>query len=167
MISKKQTLRDYLRESFFKDDHLKRYEKRPIYCPLTSAKKSFVAWCSIHRWTDDTLPTLLADYLQPEAHRLAGELADLGAARATGDRAGQARAQARYDEVQDLHKELQDFLAQVAQIAERGAPPSDGKCPPRGRRQVRNELGRRRHDQQRRPLAPARARLQRPQEMVV
>jgi hypothetical protein len=130
-ISKKQTLRDYLRESFFKDDHLKRYEKRPIYFPLTSAKKSFVAWCAIHRWGDDTLPTLLADYLQPEAHRLAGELADLGAARATGDRAGQARAQARYDEVQDLHKELQDFLAQVAQIAERGAPPSDGKCPPR------------------------------------
>jgi hypothetical protein len=130
-ISKKQTLRDYLRESFFKDDHLKRYEKRPIYFPLTSAKKSFVAWCAIHRWSDDTLPTLLADYLQPEAHRLAGELADLGAARASGDRAGQARAQARYDEVQDLHKELQDFLAQVAQIAERGAPPSDGKCPPR------------------------------------
>jgi hypothetical protein len=130
-ISKKQTLRDHLRESFFKDDHLKRYEKRPIYFPLTSAKKSFVAWCGIHRWTNDTLPTLLADHLQPELHRLAGELADLGAARASGDRAAQNKAQSRYDEVLALHQELSDFVATVAQIAERGAPPSDGKCPPR------------------------------------
>lgn len=127
----KRTLRDYLRESFFKDDHLKRYEKRPIYFPLTSSKKSFVAWCGIHTWTSDTLPTLLADHLQPELHRLAGELADLGSARASGDRAAQNKAQSRYNEVLALHQELQEFVTLVAQIAERGAPPSDGKCPPR------------------------------------
>lgn len=129
-ISKKP-LRDYLRESFFKDDHVKRYEKRPIYFPLTSSKKSFVAWVSIHRWTNDTLPTLLADHLQPELKRLTGELADLGAARSTGDRAAQNKAQSRYDEILSLHQELSEFVAAVTQIAERGAPPSDGKCPPR------------------------------------
>lgn len=130
-VSKKGALRDYLRESFFKDDHLKRYEKRPIYFPLTSSKKSFVAWCAIHRWTNDTLPTLLADYLQPESKRLAGELADLGSARLSGDRASQAKAQSRFDEVQELRQELQEFIQRVSQIAERGAPPADGKCPPR------------------------------------
>ena len=127
----KKTLRDYLRESFFKDDHLKRYEKRPIYFPLTSSKKSFVAWCSIHRWTSDTLPTLLADFLHPESKRMAAELADLGSARLAGDRASQAKAQSRFDEVQELHQELQDFIKLVSQVAERGAPPTDSKCPPR------------------------------------
>ncbi|CAN0442395.1 unnamed protein product, partial [Phaeothamnion confervicola] len=49
----------YLRLKFFADDHLKRYEKRPIYFPLSSEKKTFVAWCAIHRWTSNTLLELL------------------------------------------------------------------------------------------------------------
>lgn len=133
-IAKKSTLRDYLREKFFTDDHLKRYEKRPIYFPLTSSKKSFVAWVSIHRWKDDTLQTLLADYLQPELSRLAGELADLMEARSTGDRTSQTRAHSRYEQVSALHQELYDFNKTVGEIAERGAPPVVGKgakCPPR------------------------------------
>ena len=127
-------MRDYLREKFFTDDHLKRYEKRPIYFPLTSSKKSFVAWVSIHRWKDDTLQTLLADYLQPELSRLAGELADLMEARSSGDRTSQTRAHSRYEQVSALHQELYDFNKLVGEIAERGAPPVVGKgakCPPR------------------------------------
>ncbi len=133
-IAKKSTLRDYLREKFFTDDHLKRYEKRPIYFPLTSAKRSFVAWVSIHRWKDDTLQTLLADHLQPELSRLAGELADLMEARSTGDRTSQTRAHSRYEQVNALHQELYAFSKLVGEIAERGAPPVEGKgvkCPPR------------------------------------
>jgi hypothetical protein len=69
-------LRTYLRKSFF-DYHKKLYENRPIYFPLSSAKKSFVAWVSIHRWQDDTLNVLLADHLVPTKRRLEGELDDL------------------------------------------------------------------------------------------
>lgn len=86
---------DYLRTKFFADDHLKRYEKRPIYFPLSSKKKSFVAWCAIHRWTDQTLHYLLADYLVPEQNRLAAELADAAAALGSGDRKAQAAAHRR------------------------------------------------------------------------
>ncbi|MCE7875094.1 class I SAM-dependent methyltransferase [bacterium CPR1] len=124
-------LRDYLRTKFFPDDHLKRYEKRPIYFPLTSEKKSFVAWCSIHRWTDSTLQVLLADHLQPEAGRLKAELADLAEARTTGDRSTQARAQGRFTEVQALYEEMLTFIRAVQEIAEKGAPPAGPKCPPR------------------------------------
>ncbi len=130
-INNRLSARHYLRDKFFKDDHLKRYEKRPIYFPLSSEQRSFVAWCSIHRWHDDTLQTLLAEYLQPELSRLSGELADLGQVRTTGNRDEQARAQSRYDQVLTLQQELQHFVKQVAQIAERGAPPADPKCPPR------------------------------------
>ncbi len=124
-------LRDYLRTKLFPDDHLKRYEKRPIYFPLSSEKKSFVAWCSIHRWADNTLQVLLADFLQPEAGRLKAELADLAEARTTGDRNAQVRAQGRFTEVQAHYEEMLAFIRAVQEIAERGAPPAGPKCPPR------------------------------------
>ncbi len=123
-------LRDYLRTKFFPEDHLKRYEKRPIYFPLSSEKRTFVAWCSIHRWHDSTLQVLLADHLQPELNRLKAELADLSEARTTGDRASQARAQARSNEVQGHYEEMLAFVKKVQDIAERGAPPAP-KGPPR------------------------------------
>lgn len=130
-VAPRKDLREWLRGRFFADDHLKRYEKRPIYLPLSSAKRTFVAWISIHRWRDDTLQTLLADHLNPERARLEAELADLGETRTAGDARSQARAQRRYDEVQAWLHELHDFMATVEQIAERGAPPSDPKCQPR------------------------------------
>ena len=74
-------LRTYLRNGFFKR-HKVVYENRPIYFPLSSAKRSFVAWVSIHRWTAQTLSNLLAEHLHPEKRRLEGELEDLRNARA-------------------------------------------------------------------------------------
>ena len=112
----------YLRCKFFAEDHLKRYEKRPIYFPLSSEKKNFVAWISIHRWTDHTLPTLLTNYLAPEQNRLAGELADVTVARNQGARKTQVAAQKRHDELLALSSELKDFMRQIREISERGAP---------------------------------------------
>jgi len=48
------------------------YENRPIYFPLSPTKKNFVALVKIHCWADDTLQTLLADYLAPELNQLQG-----------------------------------------------------------------------------------------------
>jgi hypothetical protein len=117
-------LSTYLRKSFF-DYHKKLYENRPIYFPLSSSKKSFVAFVSIHRWADDTLNVLLADHLVPTKRRLDGELEDLRAARATGTNKG--KAEKRFTEVQKLLEELSDFIAKVTEIAEKGPPPVDEK----------------------------------------
>jgi hypothetical protein len=119
-------LRTYLRKSFF-DYHKKLYENRPIYFPLSSAKKSFVAFVSIHRWKDDTLNVLLADHLVPTKRRLEGELEDLRTARATGS--NKAKAEKRFNDVQKLFEELTDFIAKVTEIAEHGPPPPDDKTP--------------------------------------
>jgi hypothetical protein len=121
-------LRTYLRKSFF-DYHKKLYENRPIYFPLSSAKKSFVAFVSIHLWADDTLNVVLADYLVPTKRRLEGELDDLRTAKASGG--GKGKAERRFTEVQKLLEELHDFIAKVTQIAERGPPPPDDKTTPR------------------------------------
>ncbi len=116
-------LRTYLRTSFFKH-HKAVYENRPIYFPLSSAKRSFVAWVSIHRWTSSTLTTLLADHLVPERRRLEGELDDLRKARAKPEKGGKAAAERRFAEVQRLLAELTEFIDNVTQCAERGPPPT-------------------------------------------
>lgn len=122
-----QTLKKWLRENFFSDIHLKMYENRPIYFPLSSAKKNFVALISIHRWQNDTLQTLLADYLHPELTTMEGELKDLTEARSQSDKTQKAIAEKRYTEIQKLYDELQAFINLIAQIAEQGPPPANGK----------------------------------------
>lgn len=121
-------LRTWLRIGFFAE-HKARYENRPIYFPLSSAKKSFVAWVSIHRWRSDTLQVVLADHLMPELRRLEGEIEDLKRARA--EKATKTKAERRFAEVQKLVEELRAFVDTVTQIAEAGPPPTDDKCPRR------------------------------------
>lgn len=121
-------LRTYLRTSFFAY-HKKLYENRPIYFPLSSAKKSYVAYASIHRWKDDTLNVLLADHLVPEKRRLEGELEDIRKARTQA--AGKGKAEKRFAEAQKLLEELTDFIDKVTAIAECGPPPPDDKTPKR------------------------------------
>jgi hypothetical protein len=118
------TLSDYLRKIFF-GYHKKLYENRPIYFPLSSAKKNFVAFASIHLWQDDTLNILLADHLVPTRRRLEGELDDLRTARATSPSKG--KSERRFTEVQKLLEELTAFISEVTALAEHGPRPSDDK----------------------------------------
>jgi hypothetical protein len=127
IIAKGTQLRKWLRLSFFKDVHLGMYESRPIYFPLLSQRKNFVAFISIHRWADNTLQTLLADYLIPELSQLEGELNDLTTARHQGDKKTQAKAEERYSEVQKLHEELKAFIDLVRQCAEQGPPQTNAR----------------------------------------
>lgn len=124
------SLREYLSRSFF-GYHKGLYENRPIYFPLSSSKKSFVALVSIHRWTDATLPTLLADHLLETRKRIVGEVADLGEARTGGDKKRAREAERRYAQLGKWLEELDDFIEKVKACSEKGAPPVDDKCPRR------------------------------------
>jgi hypothetical protein len=120
IIAKGTQLRKWLRLSFFKEVHLGMYGSRPIYFPLSSQRKNFVAFVSIHCWADNTLQTLLADYLIPELSQLEGELNDLTTARHQGDKKTQPKAEERYREIQKLQEELRAFIDLVRQCAEQG-----------------------------------------------
>jgi hypothetical protein len=100
-ISGTADLRTYLCREFFPKDHKDRYDGRPIYWPLSSPKRSFVAWVAIHRFTQNTLSTLLSDHLLPERRSLEGQMEDLRSARLG---AGRAAADRRLGEVQRLTK---------------------------------------------------------------
>ncbi|MBI5547485.1 MAG: BREX-6 system adenine-specific DNA-methyltransferase PglX [Deltaproteobacteria bacterium] len=117
------SLESWLRRSFF-GYHKAVYENRPIYFPLSSSKRSFVAWVSIHGWTSTTLSSVLADHLLPEKRRLEGEIDDLRQAKAKGDKGGKAKAERRFGELQKLLTELTEFIERVVECAERGPPPA-------------------------------------------
>jgi len=119
-IARGTSLRTWLRQSFFSDVHLGMYDNRPIYFPLSSQRKNFVALVSIHRWTDNTLQTLLAEYLLPELHQIEGALHDLMATRSQSDREAQTEAENSYNKVRPLYDELQTFVDLVQQCAESG-----------------------------------------------
>ena len=123
-------VRTFLRKSFF-EFHKKLYENRPIYFPLSSSKKNFVAFVSIHRWADNTLQVLLADHLLPERRRLEGELEDIKKARAEAAGGRTNRAERLLTELQKLREELNDFIAKVTEIAEKGPPSPDADTPKR------------------------------------
>ena len=127
---KTQSLRDYLRKDFFAY-HKSLYENRPIYFPLSSEKRGFVAYVSIHRWQDNTLQLLLADHLHPLLRQMDGEIVDVNRARASSDKKAASAADKQYATTKKLRDELFDFIAAISAIAERGAPQTDPKCPPR------------------------------------
>jgi hypothetical protein len=81
--------------------------------------------------TEQTLRILLADHLNPTLNRIEGELNDLRAAQDGADKKAVRAAEKQYDGVLKARDELQAFIADVEQCADRGAPPTDANCRPR------------------------------------
>src|SRR5690606_38449782 len=93
----------------FSDVHRKMHENRPIHWPLSSEKKTFVAWITIHRWDGQTLRALLAEHLH--AAQLDGELTDLRAARDGADKKAARAVERRFENVLKWREELSAFIA--------------------------------------------------------
>ena len=135
-INKKKTiyLRDYLRERFFEDVHLDMYEGKPIYWPLSSNKKTFVAWVNIHRMDAKTLERLEMLYLKPAEDVLKEHVSTL---------CRQIPVITDLKEKQEYHNaytkaieqlvEIQDFCALIHDCSTKGPPPTESDCPPRER----------------------------------
>ena len=63
-------LRNYFIKDFYAD-HLKRYQKRPIYWLFSSGKKNgFQALVYLHRYQDDTMGRLRTEYLLPYQEKM-------------------------------------------------------------------------------------------------
>ena len=119
-------VKSYLRTRFFSSVHRKMYDNRPVYFPLSSRKKSFVAFVSIHRWAAGTLNDLLADHLYPTKKILDGEQVDLREVRDGADKKAARAAEKRFGQIAKWLEELVEFIENVEQCAERGPPSPDG-----------------------------------------
>lgn len=75
--SSEETLNRYLNDGFYAD-HLKIYQKRPIYWLFTSGKKAgFKCLIYMHRYNEDTLARINGKYFLPESTRKKYELEEL------------------------------------------------------------------------------------------
>jgi len=108
--SSEETLNRYLNDGFY-PDHLKIYQKRPIYWMFSSGKKAgFKCVIYMHRYNEDTLARINAKYYLPESTRKKNELDELN---------GQiAKAEGR-DKTR-LEKERQNLAAAYNEAIEYG-----------------------------------------------
>lgn len=75
--SSEETLNRYICDEFYAD-HLKIYQKRPIYWMFSSGKYSgFKCLIYMHRYNEDTLARINAKYFLPESTRLKNELEEV------------------------------------------------------------------------------------------
>lgn len=75
--SSEETLNRYLNDGFYAD-HLRIYQKRPIYWMFSSGKHSgFKCLIYMHRYNSDTLARINGRYFLPESTRLKNDLEEL------------------------------------------------------------------------------------------
>lgn len=73
----RQVIRTYFQNSFYAD-HVKRYQKRPIYWLFDSGKKNgFKALIYVHRYQPDTIARIRTDYVHEQQSRYRTEIADV------------------------------------------------------------------------------------------
>jgi len=74
--SPREVIREYFLNDFYKD-HLKIYQKRPIYWLFDSGKKNgFKALVYMHRWQPDTIARVRTDYVHEMQSRYRTAIAD-------------------------------------------------------------------------------------------
>ncbi|MEQ1106433.1 BREX-1 system adenine-specific DNA-methyltransferase PglX [Acinetobacter seifertii] len=114
--SSAETIRRYLSNHFYKDQHLKTYKSRPIYWLFSSGKqKAFECLVYMHRFNDTTLAKMRTEYVLPLMGQLTGRVQFLS--EAESDTSLSPAEKAKYaKEADSLHKklnELKDFDAEL------------------------------------------------------
>ena len=122
LAGKGSTSRDVIRNYFLNDfikDHIKTYQKRPIYWMFDSGKQNgFKALVYMHRWNADTTGNVRVEYLHRVQRVYESEIARM---QDTIDNSSNARevsaAQKRKDKLTKQLKESKDYDAKIAHLA--------------------------------------------------
>ena len=118
----KGTPREVIRSYFLNDfyaDHLKTYQKRPIYWLFDSGKKNgFKALCYMHRYQRDLLARLRTDYVHEQQERYRTQLARLGDAIDHASASERVKLTKQQKKFQDQATELQKYEERVHHLAD-------------------------------------------------
>lgn len=119
----KKNLNEWIRTKAFAM-HETIYQKRSIYFPLVSEKKSFFIWVNIHKWNDGTLNSCLANYLNPDLGVLESRIRRLREdVQASDDNRLISQLEKEIARLALLLDELQVFISKVSQLASKGPAP--------------------------------------------
>ena len=118
----KGTPREVIRSYFLNDfyaDHLKTYQKRPIYWLFDSGKKNgFKALCYMHRYQRDLLARLRTDYVHEQQERYRTQLAQLGDGIDRASASERVKLTKQQKKFQDQATELQKYEEKVHHLAD-------------------------------------------------
>ena len=120
--NKGNTSRGIIRNYFLNDfiaDHIKTYQKRPIYWMFDSGKQNgFKALVYMHRWNADTIGNMRVEYLHRMQRVYESEIARM---QETIDNSAVSRevaaAEKRKDKLLKQLKETKDYDAKIAHLA--------------------------------------------------
>ena len=116
--SPREVIRNYFLNDFY-NDHLKTYQKRPIYWQFDSGKQSALkALMYLHRYDRDSVARLRTDYVHELQDRLRVQLDDARKRAETGEGRQRAAAAKRAQKLEKQQIELLKFEELVHHLAD-------------------------------------------------
>lgn len=115
----REVIRSYFLNDFYAD-HLKTYQKRPIYWLFDSGKKNgFKALVYMHRYRRDLLARLRTDYVHEQQERYRTQLAQIGEAIDRAEATDRVRMAKQQKKLQEQAAELKAYEEKVHHLADR------------------------------------------------
>ena len=114
----KDVIRNYFLNDFYAD-HLKIYQKRPIYWLFDSGKKGgFKALVYMHRYQPDTIARMRTDYVHEQQARYRTAIADLEQRIASASTSERVKLSKRLKTLQDQATEIQGYEEKIHHLAD-------------------------------------------------
>ena len=114
----REVIRSYFLNDFYKD-HLKTYQKRPIYWLFDSGKKNgFKALIYMHRYQPDLLARLRTDYIHEQQERYRTQLAMLEERAQTASTSDRVKINKSIAKLKDQSLEIQKFEEKIHHLAD-------------------------------------------------
>lgn len=114
----REVIRNYLLNGFYAD-HLKTYQKRPIYWQFSSGKKNgFKALIYMHRYQPDLLARMRTDYVHEQQERYRTQLTMLEDAARAASPSERVKINKQIAKIKDQSLEIQVFEEKVHHLAD-------------------------------------------------
>ena len=114
----RQVIRSYFLNDFYAD-HLKIYQKRPIYWLFDSGKKNgFKCLIYMHRYAPDTIARIRTDYVHEQQSRYRTAIADLEKRLSTASTAERVKLQKQLTKVSAQADELRAYEEKIHHLAD-------------------------------------------------
>ena len=121
LLSGKGTSREVIRNYFINEfyaDHLKIYQKRPIYWLFDSGKKNgFKCLVYIHRYQSDTIARIRTDYVHEQQSRYRTAIADLEQRANSGSSSDRVKLNKQLSTLQDQATEIREYEEKIHHLA--------------------------------------------------
>ena len=114
----KEVIRNYFLNDFYAD-HLKIYQKRPIYWLFDSGKKNgFKTLVYMHRYAPDTIARMRTDYVHEQQSRYRTAIADLEQRIASASTSERVKLNKKLKTLQEQSAEIQGYEEKIHHLAD-------------------------------------------------